>query len=263
MRGAQIINALACAAIAGLGLSAALTDGGGVTADFSTDPQGTSPEAVELVGSLRVDGPSAVRLARFEASSGAPVDLWVALLDFQPRSITPASSWEAVASLPDGEPVLVSSVDSSLSGWGGVGGSMAMGCGIEESVVRERYGKRLLGVQPGRNEVIECPGGHGPYADVAGLVLAPVVTWTPAFGEDPCLGSATADACHAERVGKTLGNLGDRLTSQYERYLPDADGVHLVLPALGTGSGGMPQAMFYDTLHSWLVHACPDSRITL
>lgn len=178
-----------------------------------------------------VDVGMTLELLRVRTAGGGDLSIEIAEGTFEPERITPERTWDR----PGVQAMLVNSVDELHRNNGGISLRIAAGCGLE----------RLEGDAAQIGEVVITPCA-GAYSDqgVTRVANAAVVIWEGDAERPRCGREHGADAyrtCISGTIESALEDLVRRLPTAGS---PDV----LIVPALGTGTGGLPMEDFYQVV---------------
>jgi hypothetical protein len=189
-------------------------------------PQGRLPEgAHQVVAALtKNDGSQLV----FEVAEGT----------FEKSTIEPRAIWSGLLNSPT---LIVSSGDEVLRDDGGISLAIGAGCSIKES---------KQPIPTGTTFVTPCTGSYvQAFPNIRYVGSAIIVAWKGVSETSNCkTDSATPVAASQPEYVKCIQNaienaLGD-LLGKYEMRSVDT----IVLPALGTGTGGVDKGIFFGGL---------------
>jgi hypothetical protein len=176
-------------------------------------------------------------LARFVQKDGAVTTVYLVQGEFFDEAIEPRNSWRQLGS----DALIVSSVDEDRSDIGPSSGPIAHGCTVSLSTEK---------LQLGQAGIIPC---NGPYKEGGHIqwvgVLSPLIWSTESTEVHPCWEryGITSDDGYQACLGLTVKDSLQDLFSQLQD--PRFRGVDaMILPAIGTGVGGLSKASFYHTL---------------
>lgn len=202
-------------------------------------PATSSGPSVDRAGSLQkqinaLAKGGALDLVTLRMPSGKETTVSIIEGQFESTAITPAETWKARGWR---NAMLVNSVDQAQSASGGMSGAVINGCGLPN---------QGASLPRGGVEIHACAKG-APYRSlgIKSVANMAVVTFAQAMGSDPCKGNLREESqCVKESVDRGLQNLFRQLRTLPPSERPEV----LVIPAIGTGTGGMDKTNYYPIL---------------
>ena len=176
-------------------------------------------------------------LARFVQTDGPDITLYVVEGEFFGGAVEPRNTWARLGR----NVLLVSSFDQNRSGLGPSSEPIAQGCSIPLSDVQ---------LQLGQASIVPCHGSYETGGHIKWVGVVTPIIWSAQSSEvHPCWAryGITSDAGYQGCVSNAVtDSLQDLFTQLHSDRFRDIDAV--VIPAIGTGVGGLSKASFYQTL---------------
>jgi len=176
-------------------------------------------------------------LARFVQTGGSVTTVYLVQGQFYAEAIEPHNVWRQLGR----NVLLVSSVDQDRSDIGPSSGPIAHGCSVSLSDIQ---------LQLGQASIIPCSGSYESGGHVKWVGVVTPVIWAAESSEvHPCWRryGITSDAGYQACISNAVtDSLQDLFTQMRNNRFRDVDAV--VIPAIGTGVGGLSKASFYQTL---------------
>lgn len=199
-------------------------------------PAGDPNRSISIRDSVRALKPGgALTLTKLRTQVGREVELALIEGTFETSAITPKPNWTGKYWK---NAVLVNSVDEQQTAAAGVSGVILAGCGVTSN---------RAPLQRGEVQLHECPAGAA-YRDlgIQRIANVAIVTWAKVADSEPCISSSDNGGkdrsdCVEASVQAGLLNVVNSLRKLPSAEQPDA----LILPALGTGIGGLQKSRFY------------------
>lgn len=206
--------------------------------DSVAQSEGGANRSVSLQHRLRALQPGErLVLTSVRGTTGHRVSLGVIEGTFSPSGISAPEQWISAGWR---QALVVNSVDQQQSNSPGLSGAINLGCGIHPSsdVLLDRGGAQIH----------ECVA-DSPYRKygITRTANVAVITWKAVSENEPCFDMSRdsqrnqAEECVESSVREGLRNVLGAINRLERESKPDA----IVLPALGTGFGGLPKARFY------------------
>lgn len=202
----------------------------------------SAPDIAHLLDQLAPDGVlqrgASVDVAVLTKNDGSHVTFTVAEGSFEDSTIDPPVAWSKLLKNPA---AIVSSGDEFLSNDGGISRPIGRGCNI-------RYSGDPI--PTGTTVVLPCNGDYvKAFPKIVFVANAVVIAWkgvdeTPNCRTDLSTPLNPSQPEYVACVQNAIGNSLTDLFSKQEMNRIDS----LVLPALGTGTGGVAKGFFYQSV---------------